>query len=120
MYQAPARVWNQIAEAGPLRTGWAEQMFPLPDDLLLLGLENEEKRLAQILPNGKTVAAYLTVMPMLWEAQAIRNWQAVAGPSMAVFPLESVEQAMRVAMGDYRLEPQEQEALRALLLVEPE
>lgn len=120
MYQAPAAIWNAIAEAGPLRTPWAEQMFPLPDDLLAMALESEEKRLDGLFPGGPTSAAYLVVMPMLWEAKAIRTWQDQAGPNAAVFPLETVDEAMRVATGDYLMTEAQQAALRAMLLVEPE
>ena len=120
MHQAPAAVWNQIAEMGPLRTGWAEQMFPLPDESLNLALENEATRVAELLGSQVAAAAYLVVMPMLWEAKAIRHWQAAAGPNPAVFPLETVDQALQVAQGDHLLTPAEVQAIRELLLVEPE
>lgn len=120
MYQAPAPIWNAIAEAGPLRTTWAMDVFPLPQDLQMEAIEAGEERFGALLGSPAAAAAYLTVMPMLWEAQAIRNWQAKAGPSPAVFPLETVDAAMQVATGDYPLSETEQQALRALLLVEPE
>jgi hypothetical protein len=119
MFQAPATIWQAIAEAGPLRTTWAMDLFPMPQDLLDEELEAEEQRLTEQLGSPLAAHAYLIVAPMLWEALAIRNWQEQAGQSPAVFPLETVEDALLVANGDYPLSQAEQQALRALLLVEP-
>ena len=119
MRNAPAALWNEIADSQTLRTGWAEQMFPLPDDLLAKALDLEEQRVAEQLGSPLAAAAYLVVMPLLWEGAAIQRWVSQNGPNPALPPVQTVDAAMQVAMGDYPLTPDEAQALRALLLVEP-
>ena len=50
---------------------------------------------------------------------AIQRWVSQNGPNPALPPVPTVDAAMQVAMGDYPLTPDEAQALRALLLVEP-
>lgn len=120
MYQAPATIWNEIAETQELRTTWAEQMFPLPQEDLARALENEAAKVAELAGSEVVAAAYLVVMPLLWEAQAIRAWTQEAGPNAALPPVETVDGALALAKGDYPLTPGEVQILRELLLVEPE
>lgn len=120
MFQAPARLWNEIAEIGPLRTGWAEQMFPLPAEMMQDAINKELDRVTEETGSPVLAAAYLVTMPLLWEAVAIRNYLAKVGPQGSLPPLETVDDALAVAKGDYPLEPQEVEQLRRMLLVEPQ
>lgn len=120
MHQAPAAIWNEIAETQDLRTGWAEQMFPLPQEDLDRALANEAAKVAELAGSEVVAAAYLAVMPLLWEAQAIRAWTQEAGPNAALPPVETVAGALALAQGDYPLTPGEVGILRELLLVEPE
>lgn len=120
MYQAPAAIWNEIAETQTLRTGWAEQMFPLPQADLDRALENEAAKVAELAGSQVVAAAYLVVMPLLWEAQAIRAWVQEAGPHASLPPVETVDGAVALAQGDYPLTAGEAQILRELLLVEPE
>lgn len=119
MYQAPATVWNEIAETQTLRTPWAEQMFPLPEEDLLQALRNEEERLEEETGSQVLAAAYLTVMPLLWEHRAIRLYQEAAGPKASLPAVESVDQALAVASGDFLLTPEERRMLARMLLVPP-
>ena len=119
MYQAPARVWNQIAETQDLRTEWAKKMFPLPQDLMDEEVQAELDRISQE-PGSKIVAAaYLVTMPLLWEATAIAAFNDQYGPLASLPPVETVDDAMAIAVGDYPLDPAEKATLRKLLLVEP-
>lgn len=119
MYQAPATIWNAVAEAGPLRTAWAQQMFPLPQDSLDVALEAEMQRIKQETGNDLLPAAYLLVMPLLWEQEAIRNLTGQSGPIASLPPVESVEDAVALAVGDLPLTPDEVKTLRAMLLAPP-
>lgn len=119
MYQAPAAIWNAIAETGPLRTKWAEQMFPLPTEVLADELAVEESRLTKESGEPLVALAYLVVMPLLWEAEAIRRFKAKVGPVPSLPTVETVDAALAVAQGDYPLTPQEVQILRAMLLREP-
>ena len=74
MHQAAARYWNEIAETQPLKTEWAQQMFPLLQEDMDLALENEEKRLFRETNNPRVASAYLKIMPLLWENRAISNY----------------------------------------------
>ena len=120
MFQAPASVWNQIAETQDLKTDWANLMFPLPQDQLDLAMENELQRVKGETGSPVVAAAYLLTMPLLWEVEAIRNWQEQTGQVLPSLPiLETVPQAMAVARGDYLLDQPEAEILRRMLLLEP-
>lgn len=120
MYQAPATIWNALAATGLLRTEWAQEMFPLPQEELTESLAAEEKRLMAETGSGVLTAAYLTVMPLLWEQEAIRALTEQEGPIGSLPPVETVDDAMAVATGDFLLSPDEKRTLRAMLLVPPE
>lgn len=120
MYQAPAPIWNALAETGLLRTTWAQGMFPLPQDLLDEELAAEAARLQAETGSDLLPAAYLTVMPLLWEAEAIRALTEEQGPIPSLPPVETVDDAMAVATGDFLLTGPEKATLRAMLLVPPQ
>jgi len=119
MHQASATIWNQIAEMGPLATAWAEQMFPLPAAQLDRALEREEARLAAAV-GDQVAAAYLKVMPLLWERAAISNYlrehPETAG---ALPPLETATEAVLMAERDFSLTIPQKKRLLALLRTEP-
>lgn len=104
MHQAAARYWNAIAESQPLKTEWAQQMFPLPQEDMDLALENEEKRLMRETSNPVLASAYLKIMPLLWESAAISSYLKDE-PSLraAIPPIESVAEAIMIAGKDFRL-----------------
>lgn len=119
MYQAPAAIWNAIAETQTLATPWAEQMFPLPEDDLAAALEAEERRLVDEGADGQVASAYLVVMPLLWERKAIRTFKAMGGPGNSLPMVETVQQAVIVASKDYPLTKRQQATLAELLATEP-
>ena len=119
MFQAPAPIWNQIAETQDLRTEWAQKMFPLPQDLMDEEIQAEVDRITQETGSPIVAAAYLVVMPLLWESQAIAAFNAQYGPMPSLPPVENVDDAMAIAVGDYPLDQQEKATLRALLLAPP-
>lgn len=118
MYQAPATIWNAVAEF-PLRTTWAEQMFPLPGDLLQEELQAEEDRLVAETGSKVLTAAYLTVMPLLWERMAISQYKAEAGEVASLPAVETVDDALAVAVGDFPLSETDKTRLREMLLIKP-
>jgi hypothetical protein len=120
MFQAPARVWNQIAETQELRTDWAKAMFPLPQDLMDEEVSAELDRISKETGSPLVAAAYLVVMPLLWESAAIAAFNDQAGPLPSLPPVETVDDAMAVAVGDYPLTEPEKAELRQMLLVEPQ
>lgn len=104
MQQAAAKYWNEIAESQPLRTEWAQQMFPLPQEDMDLAMENEEKRLIRETSNPVLASAYLKIMPLLWESAAISSYLN-DNPSLraAIPPIESIAEATMIASMDFRL-----------------
>lgn len=121
MHQAAATYWNQIAESQPLATAWAQQMFPLPQAELDLALEREENRLvSQEGADPVVAAAYLKVMPLLWERTAISNF-LLANPSLRVAmpPQESLTEAMLTARKDFRLNVPQLNKLSRMLEKKP-
>lgn len=116
MHQAAATYWNQIAEQNPLKTTWAQQMFPLPQESLDKALEQEEARLTQQEGDPIVAAAYLKVAPLLWEQEAISNF-LLDNPSLrsALPPQENVSEALVTASQDFRLTPFQLRKLKAML-----
>ncbi len=117
MWSQPARIWNEISETQELQTAWAEQMFPLPQELLDKALDNEATRIEQKTGDPTVANAYLEVMPLLWERKAIERYVAKTGRN--VQPLVDVSEAVIVASRDRPLTVSQQEQLRDLLLIEP-
>lgn len=104
MHQAAARYWNAIAESQPLKTEWAQQMFPLPQEDMDLALENEEKRLMRETSNPVLASAYLKIMPLLWESAAISSYlKDEPNLRAAIPPIESIAEAVMIASKDFHL-----------------
>jgi hypothetical protein len=118
MYQVPAQIWQAVAEMEMLRTDWAREVFPLPQDLLDEAIETMVVNL-RAKANETLPAPYLTVMPLLWEQEAIRTYLETAGPMAAFPPIETVDDAMAVAIGDFLMTQDEKATLRAMLLAPP-
>lgn len=120
MHQAAATYWNQIAEQQPLKTAWAQQMFPLPQEQLDEALEREEQRLTREVNDQVVAAAYLKVMPLLWEATAISNF-LLDNPNLrlAIPPQENLQEALILASKDFRMDDFQTSKLKALLEKRP-
>jgi len=119
MYQAPAAIWNAIAETQTLRTEWAKQMFPLPDEELDSALQQEEARLTHKAGSAKVAAAYLIVMPLLWEREAIAAFRQENGSLASLPEIETAQEAVIVASKYYPLTQAQQATLRNMLLTAP-
>lgn len=121
MFNQPAPVWNLIAETQPIRTGWAQLMFPLDPERLEKAIDREHERLTKEMGSDKLATAYLAVMPLLWEAPAIRAFKDSGHYlSDGIVPLETVQQAVIAASRDYGLTMAEQESLDKKLRMLPE
>jgi len=119
MYQVAVPVWNQIGETVPLKTDWAKQMFPLPEDQMEKALALEEKRLMRT-EEGVVAAAYLKMMPLLWEREAIAQYKAEHPEWEAALPeVNDVEEAVMLASEDLPLTRAQQGRLRKLLSTLP-
>ena len=120
MHQAPARIWNRIADEQTLRTAWAQQMFPLPEEQMETALEREGDRLTKEADGDSLVAAmYLRVMPLVWEADAIRRDAMKHGPNPALPLIETAQEAAIVASKDYPMTKAQIRKLHAMLRTEP-
>ena len=119
MHQVPATIWNQIAEQEPLRTSWAQQMFPLPPEDLQVGLDKEEARLREK-QDPEVAGAYLATMPLLWENQALSSFVA-RNPNLrhVLMPIETVDEAVILASRDWRLNAAQRKRLTTLLRRQP-
>lgn len=119
MQQIATRVWNEIGETVPLKTDWAKQMFPLPPDEMEKALAREEKALSRK-DRPMVVSAYLMVMPLLWEREAIAQFK-VEHPEMldALPDVESVQEAVILASQEFPLDERQQKRLAKLLQAPP-
>lgn len=120
MHQAAAKYWNLIAETQPLATEWAQQMFPLPQSEMDLALDREEQRLLAEGVEPVVAAAYLKLMPLLWERTAISSFLR-ENPELraAMPPLESLSEALRVAAMDFQMTGSRLKRLQQLLQKKP-
>lgn len=120
MHQAAAKYWNQIAETQPLATPWAQQVFPLPQEQMDKALGREEDSLIAAGTDPVVAAAYLKLMPLLWERTAISNY-LLENPELraAMPPLESLSEALRVAERDFPMTGSRLLKLRELLQKRP-
>lgn len=121
MYQATAKIWNEIADSQTLETDWAKQMFPLPPDDMLEALNREERRIAEEKDVPLRLAtAYLLVMPLLWERRAIARYVASHPQAEAALPnVETVGEAVMLASKEYSITSQDQRQLAAMLVMPP-
>jgi len=121
MYQVPATVWNRIAETETLATEWAELTFPLPEAELEEALELEAARIqAEHKTSPSLTLAYLKVMPLLWEREAIAAFVADNPALAGALPnVETVEEAVRIATLDHPITTREQDKLASLLTIQP-
>ena len=119
MHQAPAMMWNLIAETQDLATDWAQQMFPLPPEEMDKALDREEQRLTPEAGSAKVAAAYLMVMPLLWERTAIAAFKQAHGHQGSLPTIESAQEAVIVASQDFPLTQAEQATLHSMLQTAP-
>ena len=120
MHQAPAAIWNAIAETQTLKTGWAAQMFPLPAEEMETALEREEQRLTGEGSSAQVASAYLLTAPLLWEQDAIRAFKEMGGPGNSLPMVETVQQAVMLASREYPLTTAQQKQLATLLETPPQ
>ena len=120
MHQHPAATWNAIAETQELQTEWAELMFPLPQEEMDEALERETAKLAEEMGSRMVAVAYLRVMPLLWEAEAIEAFQATGAPlADGMTAMGTVQEAVIAASRDYVLTMQDQQRLEEKLRTPP-
>lgn len=116
MHQIAPEVWNRIADSQPLRTEWAQRMFPLPAEQMYAALAE-----AEVGARDKVLeAAYLAVMPLLWEAGAISRF-LIQNPNLtySIQPIETANEAVMLASKDFPLSKSQQKQLRQKLETAP-
>lgn len=119
MYSVASPIWNEIAETQQLRTSWAQQVFPLPDEQQAQMLHQEEDRLAKE-TDSIVAAAYLKVMPLLWENEAISRFKEGHPELEAALPeILTVPEAVIIASRDLPLDKSQQAKLTEMLQKEP-
>jgi hypothetical protein len=120
MHQAAALYWNLIAQQQPLATEWARRIFPLRQEQMDLALEWEDRKMASLDVSSAVAAAYIKVMPLLWERKAISNF-LLDNPTLriAMPPQESVAEAVWTARLDYQMTTPELKKLAKLFRKKP-
>jgi hypothetical protein len=120
MHQAAATYWNQIAEQHPLVTDWAQEIFPMPQEMMDRALANEDRKLESQGVDPQVAAAYIKFMPLLWERKAISDF-LLDNPSLriAMPPMESIYEALWWAREDFCLNSFQMKELREMLKVPP-
>lgn len=116
MHQVATRVWNEIGETVPLKTDWAKQVFPLPDEMMQTALADEESRLTEAGFDPMVSAAYLLAMPLLQERDAIAQFKANHPEMSGVLPeIGAVDEAVLLASQEFPLDDSQKRQLQMLL-----
>ena len=116
MYQVAPEIWNRIAETQPLATKWAQQIFPLPPEEMMQALNREETRIAKKAGSAELAAAYIKILPLMIEAEAISQFQ-IQNPNLtySLHPISSPSEGVMLASRDQSLIPSQQKRLLELL-----
>lgn len=118
MNQLPQIIWNQIAYEQPLKTKWGKKMFNLTEKEIDKEMDKEARQLSQKGYSNKAITAYLTVLPMLLENEAIRTFMQTEDnlDLMQMMPeIYSAEEAVRLMTAEYRLMDNQQRELMEML-----
>ena len=119
MHQIAARVWNEIAEQGDLKTAWAKRVFPMNASRMDRALNLATEKLEKTQP-PLVAAAYLMVMPLLWEQDAIVEYLGEHPEMSAALPeVTAVDEAVMLASREFPLDESQQKRLAALLAEPP-
>jgi len=121
MHQVAAEHWNQLAESQTLATGWAQEIFPLPGEMMDKALDRESTKLHAKVKDWTLVAAVIKVGPLLWEHAAISKFlQTQPNLGSAMPPLETINEAVEMASQDFRLSSIQRKKLAQLLKQPPD
>lgn len=118
MYQIAAPVWNRIASTVRLRHTWARTMFAMPQEELARALDEQAQRMTFSGTPARVIRAYQTVAPLLAENEALsRYFQKTADLQLrqALPEVTTPQEAVALAVAEFRLEPPEQTTLLFLL-----
>lgn len=116
MVSLPAKVWNEIAELGPIRTEWAKERFPLNDEGIQQAEEQDADQLDSDGVDPMIVQAFLDARPLLLEREAIARYVLRHPELRGTLPeVNSINEAILLVTGDWPLSQSETERLRTLL-----
>jgi len=111
-----ARIWNEIAEQGNLATAWAKKAFSMSEEELSQEEDREYKALLKQGEDHEVASAFLDVRHLLAESKAIRAYVKKHPQLSAALPeVNSVNEAILLAMGDTELSLSQTKRLRELL-----
>ena len=113
MLQIATPVWNRVAKHN-LRTEWARAVFPMDDEGQQEAYEKVESSLLKQGHPELAVGAYLSVMPLLAEREAIQRAQQEQYEP-ALTEVLSVQEAVALASRDWALNERTISSLRQLL-----
>lgn len=116
MVSLPARIWNEIAHQGQLRTRWARKVFVLDEAGIQSSEETDADKLDQDGVDPMVVQAYLDARPLLLEREAIARYVATHPDLRAALPeVNSINEAILTVTGDWPLSQSETAQLKTLL-----
>ena len=122
MLQTTAKVWNEIAKTQSLETRWARRIFSIPESQMDETIRLEKSRFVETQNVSPTIAeAYLKVMPLLWENEAIEAFlEHNPEAEIILTSIPHRDYAMKVVNLEYDLDEQQQSLLSKLLSESPD
>lgn len=118
MYQAPAAIWNEIAQSQQLRHRAMQALFLKNPDELEVALGEQDRTLSLQGLDSTTIRAYHLTAPLLLENEAISRYiQQSSQPFLrnSLPELTTVNEAISLATAEYSLTTSQTRKLRQVL-----
>lgn len=118
MRSVPSEYLQEIAQTQRLKTNWARQVFPMPEEGKAAFLSKEAKELRAKGYDLECVLAYQTFAPLLAENEAISRYLVASGsPHLrgCLPEVTSVNEALTMASQDYLLTRPQISQLRKMM-----
>ena len=111
-----AKIWNEIADLGNLKTSWAQRAFRMDEDELIELEDREYEELEDRDVDPEVIRAFLDVRHLLTERAAIASYVKKHPELRGALPeVNSVNEAVLLATGDWPLSQSQTSQLKDLL-----
>lgn len=111
-----AKIWNEIADQGNLKTSWAQKAFRMDEDELIELEDREYEELESRDVDPEVIRAFLDVRHLLTERAAIASYVKKHPELRGGLPeVNSVNEAVLLMTGDWPLSPSQTSRLKELL-----
>lgn len=118
MYQLPAVIWNEIAEAQEPKHKWARKTFRMTADEQDRLMQEQAEKMTKAGEENSVILAYQKIAPLLAEHEAIQTYLKTTdrmGMRDALPIVESAAEAAILGAREHMLNDEQTSRLRTLL-----